>query len=186
MLSNKDYEKAANSLGCSVAAVKAVTEVEAKGSGFLPTGEPVILYERHIMRRLLKEKGISVEGLPVDLVNSSAGGYGKYSKQHEKLQRACLIDRECALQSCSWGLFQVMGFHWRPLGYKSIQEFINAQYKSEEAQLDTFVRFIKNDQLLLEALKMKDWRTFARIYNGPAYAKNQYDRKLAAAYAKHK
>ena len=33
-------------------------------------------------------------------------------------------------------------------------------------------------------LKAKDWANFARGYNGPAYAKNRYDVKLAAAYAK--
>ncbi|NBT89135.1 MAG: DUF3380 domain-containing protein, partial [Flavobacteriaceae bacterium] len=32
-------------------------------------------------------------------------------------------------------------------------------------------------------LKAKDWAGFAKGYNGPAYAKNAYDTKLAGAYA---
>ncbi len=35
------------------------------------------------------------------------------------------------------------------------------------------------------ALKNKDWGTFARLYNGPAYAQNKYDIKLAEAYQKY-
>ena len=36
---------------------------------------------------------------------------------------------------------------------------------------------------MAEALRKKNWAAFAKAYNGPGYAKNQYDTKLAAAYA---
>ena len=32
------------------------------------------------------------------------------------------------------------------------------------------------------ALQKKDWKAFARHYNGPAYAQNRYDEKLDKAY----
>jgi peptidoglycan hydrolase-like protein with peptidoglycan-binding domain len=35
---------------------------------------------------------------------------------------------------------------------------------------------------LIKALNSHDWQAFARGYNGPGYAKNAYDKKLAAAY----
>lgn len=35
---------------------------------------------------------------------------------------------------------------------------------------------------MLAALQKKDWKTFARLYNGPAYAQNGYDEKLSKAY----
>ena len=35
-------------------------------------------------------------------------------------------------------------------------------------------------------LRNKDWAGFAKRYNGPAYAENQYDKKLEKAYHKHK
>ena len=35
---------------------------------------------------------------------------------------------------------------------------------------------------MLAALQKKDWPTFARLYNGPAYAQNRYDDKLSKAY----
>jgi len=36
--------------------------------------------------------------------------------------------------------------------------------------------------VMAEALRKKDWATFARRYNGPGYAKNSYDTKLKSAY----
>jgi hypothetical protein len=39
---------------------------------------------------------------------------------------------------------------------------------------------------LMPAIRARNWAAFARGYNGPAYAKNRYDQKLAVAYAKHK
>jgi N-acetylmuramidase len=56
--------------------------------------------------------------------------------------------------------------------------------ESVQRQLQAFVQFILADPRLLKALQNKDWPTFARIYNGPAYAKYDYDIKVANAYAK--
>lgn len=46
--------------------------------------------------------------------------------------------------------------------------------------------FIKQSKVMHTALQNKDWATFAKCYNGPLYAKNQYDTKLATAYKKHR
>ena len=32
------------------------------------------------------------------------------------------------------------------------------------------------------ALQKKDWKAFARLYNGLAYAQNRYDEKLSTAF----
>ena len=39
---------------------------------------------------------------------------------------------------------------------------------------------------MLAALQKKDWKAFARLYNGPAYAQNGYDEKLSTAYSSFK
>ena len=44
------------------------------------------------------------------------------------------------------------------------------------------VRFIRGNRSMLAALQNKDWKTFARLYNGPADAQNRYDEKLDKAY----
>ena len=54
---------------------------------------------------------------------------------------------------------------------------------SESAQLDGMARFVRSNGKLAQALKDKQWATFASIYNGPAFAKNQYDKKLADFHA---
>jgi hypothetical protein len=56
--------------------------------------------------------------------------------------------------------------------------------QSEEAQLRAFVSFVRSRSTMAEALRKKNWAAFAKAYNGPGYAKNQYDTKLAASYAK--
>lgn len=182
MITEQSFRNAASTLGVEVAAIKAIASVETKGSAWISPGIPQILYERHIMYRLLKQKGISTVGLPSDLVNPAPGGYGKYTEQHGKLDRAVQIDRECALQSCSWGMFQIMGFNYKACGYNSVQEFVNAMYASEDEQLNAFVGFIRHNASLNQALRNKDWATVARLYNGVDYKINAYDVKLAKAY----
>lgn len=184
-LTGGDLSLAAESLGVDVASVRAVTHVESRASGFLSDGRPVILFERHIMRRRLAELGRDVDLLQrylPEIINWVPGGYKGGSAEHDRLYLAQQIDFDSAVESASWGLFQIMGFHWQVLGYESAKAFARAMSQSEGQQLDAFVRFIKADAGLHRALRSKDWADFARRYNGPAYSKNQYDVKLAEAY----
>jgi len=178
----------AKALGIEVAALRAVIEVECKGSGFNKDGTPVILFERHVMRQRLiaNKRDIDLNLISVerpDLCSKSTGAYGLYSAQHGRLNAAAQYHRDSALESASWGIGQVMGYHWQALGYPSLQAFINAMYKDEASQLDAMCRYIKVNNLV-NALKNKDWKSFARGYNGAAYAKNSYDVKLGNAYKK--
>lgn len=190
-LTNEQIKDLANKHGIEYAGLKAVVEVEASGKGFI--GDvPKILYEPHIMYRLLTKKNyITIRN---NLMKAHPNlcyprwgtyKYGAESIQHSRLEIASQFNRDTALESCSWGLGQVMGFHWKSLGYESLQAFINDMYESEAKQLEAMIRFIKVNGLLL-ALKNKDWVKFARGYNGSGYAKNKYHIKLANAYAKYK
>ena len=184
-ITEQDLKQAAEALGVNLASIKAVTAVESRGTGFLDDGRPVILFERHIMHRQLRQAGrdadLLAKHLP-DVINPIAGGYKGGAAEHDRLHLARQIDPYCALCSASWGLFQIMGFHWGVLGYESPADFANKMAESEGQQLDAFVRFIKADAGLHRALRSKDWSDFARRYNGPNYASNKYDVKLAAAY----
>ncbi|AHG21267.2 peptidoglycan-binding protein [Chania multitudinisentens RB-25] len=180
----QDYQRVVELLGVPGAVVQAVAEVESAGAGMLPDGRPKILFERHVFRRLLLEKGVKVDGLPADLVNRVAGGYSSGAAEHDRLARAVEIERECALQSCSWGAFQIMGYHWNLLKYPNLQAFINAMYNSEADQLEAFVRFINANSALVKALRALDWAAFAKGYNGAGYASNNYDKKMAAAFSR--
>ncbi|CAM8541161.1 N-acetylmuramidase family protein [Klebsiella pneumoniae] len=186
-VSAADYQHAAGIIGCSVYAVQAVATVESNGDGMLPDGRPKILFERHVMYQRYKatvgqaQADIAVLKWPT-VVNPKPGGYSSGSGEHDRLELAAAINRNCALESCSWGAFQIMGYHWKTLGYPSLQDFVNSMYLGESAQLDAFIRFIMADQSLVSALRDKNWAKFARRYNGPAYSTNRYDEKMAAAY----
>lgn len=181
-LTEADFQWAADRLGVDVATIKAVDHVESNGGGFLPSGEPTILFEPHIFSRLTKGRFDKTHP-KTSYPRWKPGAYGSVSSQHPKLQAAVDLDREAALQSASWGRFQLLGSNWKTMGYPSVQAFINDMYRSERGQLEGFVRFIES-QNLARYLKAKDWAGFARRYNGPGYAKNRYDTKLANAYAR--
>jgi N-acetylmuramidase len=178
---------AADALGCEIEAIEAVAKVEAgQHGGFLDTGEPLILFERHVFYRLVKkEHGPETaemwrKAVP-DVCNPRRGGYGPVSKQHVRLRVATKLDRELALRSASWGLFQILGDNCERCGL-SLQEFINAAYRSESEHLRLFVAFILADKRLVQAIRSRDWATFARIYNGPKYRENKYDERMRAEF----
>lgn len=183
-----DLQRAAEALGVPLATVRAVNEVESRGTGFLPDGRPVILFERHVMYKQLATAGHNADSLArqyPNLVNPQRGGYAGGAGEHMRMAAAWQVDAGCALASASWGLFQIMGYHWELLGFDCIQDFADAMRMTEAAHLDAFVRFVQADPALLRALRAKQWGAFARIYNGPAYKDNLYDVKLARAFARY-
>lgn len=189
-LKRKDLQQAADRLGVPLASVMAVNQVESRGEGFASNGRPVILFERHVMFERLQAHGITertADNLAAQyptLVNRKAGGYIGGTAEHQRLALAQqLLHEAAALESASWGLFQIMGYHWQRLGYLDARHFADTMALSEAAQLDAFVSFIETDPALHKALKGKKWAEFARRYNGPAYARNLYDVKLARAFA---
>lgn len=188
LLHHSDIERAAKRLGVGEAEVLAVNEVESRGSGFLPDGRVVILYERHIMRRQLDRRNI--DPLPwirkhPDLVNTRTGGYVGGGGEHKRLTRAKRIHTEAAIASASWGLFQIMAFNHKAAGHRSPSEMMRAAQRSEGDQLDQFVSFVLAHPDMHRALKRRDWAGFARRYNGPAYAKHNYHGRMADAFARH-
>ena len=79
-----------------------------------------------------------------------------------------------------------MGFNAPVLGYPTAAAMAAAFQESEDAQLDGMVRFIRSNPALVRAFSSGDWPRVAFFYNGPGFARNHYDRKLAAAHAAFK
>lgn len=174
-LTPADITKAASELNVQEAWIKAFIQKEVKAAnreGFMSDGiRPTILFERHVFHKLTG--GIYSKQYP-DISNKTPGGYGKYNQQHNRLGKAAILNREAALQSASWGLFQIMAFQWKDLGYKSLQAFINDMYKSEAKQLEAFVKFIKWKRIDRH-MRANNFQEVARLYNGTGYRKNNYD-----------
>ncbi len=171
---------AAAELGCELAAIRAVAEVESRGAAFLPSGRPPVLFERHVFHRLTEGR---FEREAPGVSAPSPGGYGAAGEaQHARLAEAVRLDREAALKAASWGRFQIMGFNAGLCGWPDVETFVADLCEDEAAQLDAFAGFVRGARLDRH-LRAKDWAGFARGYNGPAYARSRYDEKLAAAYA---
>lgn len=198
LLQNATLVAAAKRLGVELATIYAVNEVESTGAGFLVNGKPKILFERHQMHRLLatpqhkddaaaalKAHADQLAQLYPNLVNTRPGGYAGGTAEHQRLANANMLDALCAPQACSWGAFQIMGYHWQHLGYSSLDDFLTRMAQDENQHFEAFVRFIEADPALHKALKAKKWAEFARRYNGPAFARNLYDVKLERAYERH-
>lgn len=189
---------AASMLVCRVETISAIAEVEAGPEGaFLDTGEPVILFEPHkfhnhtdgkfdgkrVPERILNECGLDITAKCGELSYPTwrPGWYGPKSFQHVRLFWAAKLNRNAALMSASWGLFQILGENYSLCGFDHIQRFVNAMYRSADDHLWALVRFIRLNSRLVDAIRGRDAKTFARIYNGPGYARNKYDAKLIAA-----
>ncbi|MGD0630824.1 MAG: N-acetylmuramidase family protein [Terracidiphilus sp.] len=192
-LSPNGVQNAINTLGIDAPTLWAMLHVESLGCGYLASRRPQILFERHIFSHLTK--GVWDAAAP-NLSNPQAGGYGPSGEsQYTRLGQAYGLNsadpadpsvptptRNAALQSASWGLGQVLGTNATAVGFASIQDMVTSMTASEDGQLQAVVGFIQ-DNNLQNALQQQDWATYAEKYNGPNYAKNQYDTKLAQAYA---
>lgn len=187
-MTEADLVAAAHRLDVPLASIKAVNAVESRGSGFIDDSRPVILLERHQAYRQAKAAGLDADALAQrypNLVNPARGGYAGGAAEWARFNTLRSVTSQAiAVEACSWGAFQIMGYHWDALGYDSAAEFQSRMTLCEGNHLDAFVRFIELDPALLKALKSHEWEDFARRYNGPAYADNLYDVKLARAYAR--
>ena len=181
-IGDEDFKDAAVLLGCEVAVIKAVAEVEAGNGGFLPSGKPKILFESHIFSS--KTGHIYDLDRPDISTPKWTRNYKGGEQEYERLEEAIKLDYMAALMSCSWGKFQIMGFNYEAAGYGSVESFVRGMVVSERNHLLAFVSFIRHNGLA-DHLKHYRWTQFARAYNGPGYAQNKYDTKLLAAYERH-
>lgn len=188
-LTEHDFADAAMRLGCSVAQVKAVRQVEAAGRGFDRQGRPTILYERHKFHKFTAGRWS-----PSRFSDSAGGGYTNdadgngLNDSWDKLLAAIGTGAvDAAFMSCSWGAFQVMGEWWDALGYRSAYSLAWTCAQSEGDQLELMVRFCLHfglgDEIGNLSSHPDSCRAFALAYNGRLGVQRGYHIKLAAAMA---
>jgi hypothetical protein len=183
LLSDNDFETAAFILECEVAAIRAVAEVESAGAGFLDNGLAKILFEGHIFYKYTSG-AYAATNPTICYPRWTTKFYKGGAAEYDRLREAEALNRTAARMSASYGKFQIMGFNYSVCGFNSVEDFYNAMQNSEADQLNAFCEFIKSNNLI-PALQNRNWAQFARAYNGPEYARNAYDTKLAAAYKKY-
>ncbi|HXG94155.1 MAG TPA: N-acetylmuramidase family protein [Blastocatellia bacterium] len=182
-LSEQDFIEAASEINCERAVIKAIVEIESRGSGFLADRRPVILFEGHWFSRYTNhvyDRTHPKISYPKWTKKFYLGG----AREYERFNEALALNRRAALMSTSYGLFQIMGFNFALCGFADVESFYAAMCRSERDQLRAFVNLIKSTRLDDE-LREKRWAAFAYQYNGESYRVNRYDERLAAAYRKH-
>jgi hypothetical protein len=177
---------AARELDIEPAALLAVADVESGGQPYAVIRgkkEPLIRFEGHYFDRRLsggKRERARRAGLASPVPGAVRNPSGQAARWR-LLTRAEAIDREAARESVSWGLGQVMGAHWKMLGYASVHSFVAEVRESVRGQARVMARFIAEGNIE-DALKRHDWTAFARGYNGPMFARHAYARRIEEAF----
>ena len=177
-----DFKAAAVVLGVTEAHIRAVDIVESAGAGFDANQRIKLLFEPHKFRDHTGAKFDQSHSWLSHKYDAARNRISYKRNQHEVFTEASALDQDSAIKACSWGRYQILGEHYKALGFESPQEFLQQNLMSEQQQLLIFCSFIKVNPQIHAALKACDWPGFARRYNGPAYAANSYDVKLQAAY----
>lgn len=189
-LTDEDFKQAAIKLGngIPVELIKAFAIVESGGrSGFGPEGLPVIAFEGHLFRDYTRQKYDATHpNLSYPYVEKAGKEWKINNKDQvtawKTLTMAMELDVDAALMCCSWGMFQVLGAnHWMT-GHRTVQKFVEEVKSGEVGQLNIFVEYCKKKSGMMAALKSKDFRNMAFLYNGKHYG--DYDVKIANAYKK--
>ena len=181
-LEDIDIPRVGARIGVGEDEIHAVLDVETNGRGFDAKGRPRMLFEPHVFWRELGK------GPSRDLAERKGLAYPRWrrdypSDSYPRLASAMSINEEAALRSASWGLGQIMGFNCVLAGYPSARAMVTDFLDDEERHLEAMVTFIVQAKLD-RFLRARDWAGFALGYNGAGFAKNGYDRKLAAAFDK--
>lgn len=184
-LTNDQILQIAKESGYEYAAIKAVLEIESGGTGFASdTGKIIIQFEPSWFK---KKAPYAPSG------TWSVNKIDRQSKEWEAFNDAFAKNQNAAMESTSIGLPQIMGFHYKRLGFKTVGEMWNNFKESEYNQVKGLVKFIDTDPHLRRALILKDWHLFATNYNGSGYkalakkiGREPYDISLKKAYAKYK
>ena len=192
ILSQNDYEEAANFLDIELPALQAVAKIESFNNGFTNSHKPTILFEGQVFwqelskRNLLNRTLSTYKNIDDILYKSQTRKYYKNGDaEWERLNRAKQINEEAAICSTSYGMFQIMGFNYDVCLCTSVLEYELFNFASAKEQLLLFCKYIHTEGLT-KYLRDKNWKTFALRYNGPGYAKNKYDILLEQYYYKFK
>lgn len=179
-VSPEAFDAAAARIGCDVAAIRAVWDVEAAGRGFLRDGSLVRRLEPHHMpRETWARLGFDPAGKAPWRASLKIGP----TRREAMLLDAYGRDPEAACAATSWGGPQIMGFNAGEAGFVSAQAMVRAMAASEAEQVKAFVTLILSWGLD-SAMRGHDWQTFETRYNGGGFG-GKYARKIEAAYRKH-
>lgn len=179
----------AERLGIDLAALLAIAEIESGGTAFaLIDGhrEPLIRFEGHYFDQRL-DGALRQRARALGLASPVAGAVANPRRQADRwalLEKAAALDRRAAYESVSWGLGQVMGAHWKWLGFADVEGLVLEARGGVAGQIALMARYIEKAGLAA-AVRERDWERFARGYNGPDHARGRYHIRIAEAHRRY-
>jgi hypothetical protein len=172
-LTNVELADLARENGYTFERLRAVVKVESGQLGFdSVTGKIIIQFEPSWFKR---KSPYTPSGL------WSLNGVERQANEWKAFNDAFKSNPNAAMESTSIGMMQVMGFHYKLLGFKTVGAMWDYAKISERNQVELAIRFIKSNPKMDKALKNGDSATFAYYYNGSQYKKYKYDTRLKEA-----
>lgn len=152
--------------GIEPALILAIGKKESNLNNYDKNGLLIKRFEPHIYRGFLLVKKGRLLKHPV-----LPGIMPEWIKQHN--------EDELRLLSTSWGIFQIMGYYYPEMGYKTIIDLVE-DWNVEEICIKKSLEFIVKYRggNFLKALQNNDYINIARMWNGLGYARNNYDKDL--------
>lgn len=179
----------AASIGCEVAVVKAIVEVESSGSGMDVAGRVKVLFEKHKFYTHLtgakRDAAVKAGLARKNWISPKNGGYKDQPNNEAALGfliRAIAIDETAALKSASYGLGQVLGSNFALCGWRTVQDFVADMCASEDNHIKAILVFLVGNGLQA-SMRDRDFDAVARVYNGSANVA-VYGEKMRDAYAR--
>lgn len=175
MITQQDIQTVAKEFNIPPDNLRKVIVVESGGFGFDKiTGKILIQFEPSWFKRLFP------------MWRNFAGiwannGVERQAQEWVAFNNAFSKNPKAAMESTSIGLGQIMGFHWKKLGFASVGEMWDYCKESEFNQLRLMVKFITLTPKMYKSLQKGDWETFAYYYNGAQYKKFNYANRLKNA-----
>ena len=177
-LTGRDFAQAAERIGCDVAAIRAVWEVEAGGRHFLADGSVIRRFEpHHFPRAEWPRIGFTVRK------GEAPWRASMRLSDEDMFQEAAVLDPDAAMRASSWGAPQIMGFNHSDAGFESPRAMVEHMAVSAAHQLGAFVQLVEAWGIA-GAISAHDWTAFARRYNGSGQVE-RYAALMEAAYRRH-
>lgn len=156
---------------------RAIMLIESGGSGYNADGSLKIRFEAHIFEQYISKNIFDAHFRYVP---------GEYNSQYyresirdpwiaihvsQANERSAVaiaqnINQEAAAKATSFGVAQVMGFNHARVGYDSALQMAKAYSRDVIYQYFGFMNYILTDPELLQAVREKDWKRIALLYNG--------------------
>jgi len=186
----------AQKMGFDPAIAVAILAQESGGQPYGADGRMIIRFENHLFNEYWGKNNAAVynghfqSGSPVWTGHKWRPKtdepwrecHTSQSVEWDVLNYASTLDDTAAKKSISMGLPQVLGSNFGILGFASVQDMFNAFAARERNQVIAFFDFLQgNGPAATTALKTRDFRTIASIYNGAGNA-DYYGKLITGHY----